>query len=258
MDITQNILFEQTFWLPVLRDHSQFILDSLSPREEHEVKQANRFYKSFNELIINEIFLDLESSYRIAKKLRNFKLHLLERLLTDQIAFHLPPTFINHMVNEVDEYLRILKCFINRRNPSLGHPLHHHLLWLPDASGHADGVLKNFDGVEKNLIMKGNEFKEKFEDYYIKAVELAGYLRTHLKTFPALEHFNSEVELEMVLFQKFLEELEEMSLDKMMLGTLDPLMADHMYREECYYLTKLSQVSNIKPPTCTTTPKTKI
>lgn len=194
----------------------------------------------------------------MAKRLRQFKLHLLKRLLTDQIAFHLPPTFINHMVNEIDEYLRILKCFINKKIPSPCHPLHHHLLWLPDASGHADGLIKNFDGVEKILIMKGSKFKKKFEDYYIKAVELAGFLRTHLKTFPALEHFNSEVELEIVLFQKFLEELEEMKLDITMLGTLNSLMADHMYREECYYLTKLSQVSNINQPTCTTTPKTKV
>lgn len=258
MDITQHTLFEQTFWLPILRDHSQFILDSLSSREKQEVTRAKNFYKALNELILNENFLDLESSYDIAKRLRKFKLHLLERLLTDQIAFHLSPTFINHMVNEVEEYLRILKCLLNKKIPSPCHPLHHHLLWLPDASGHADGLVKNFDGVEKNLIIKGNEFKEKFEDYYFKAVELAGYLRTKLKTFPALEHFHSEVELEIVLFQKFLEELEEMSLDKTMLGTLNPLMADHMYREECYYLTKLSQVSNIKQPSCTTTPKQKI
>lgn len=45
MDITQNMLFEQTFWLPILRDHSQFILDSLSPREKHEVKRAKKFIK---------------------------------------------------------------------------------------------------------------------------------------------------------------------------------------------------------------------
>ncbi|TCS93433.1 DUF2935 family protein [Hazenella coriacea] len=32
------ISFEQKFWLPILRDHCQFILDSLSPRESKEIK----------------------------------------------------------------------------------------------------------------------------------------------------------------------------------------------------------------------------
>jgi hypothetical protein len=81
-------------------------------------------------------------------------------------------------------------------------------------------------------------------------VELAGYTRTGLRTFPALERFTKQAELEMALFMEFLTELKELGLTKELLGTLMPLMADHMAREECYYLTKLSWVSAIKPPNC--------
>ncbi len=41
-----------------------------------------------------------------------------------------------------------------------------------------------------------------------------------------------------------------MILKKTALGILDPLIPDHMLREECYYLRKLSSVSDVKSPTC--------
>jgi hypothetical protein len=104
--------------------------------------------------------------------------------------------------------------------------------------------------VEKELKKLSDGFTKHFEEFYLKAVELAGYTRTGLRNFPALNRFNNQVELEMILFREFLKELEEMGLTREMLGTLMPLMADHMAREECYYLTKLSWVSGVNPPNC--------
>lgn len=54
----------------------------------------------------------------------------------------------------------------------------------------------------------------------------------------------------MSCFKKFLEELKEGIIKKKVLGTLAPLSPDHMFREECYYLTKLSMISDIKEPEC--------
>lgn len=136
------------------------------------------------------------------------------------------------------------------------YPLHHHLLWPPDAADHAEGLQINTDGVEKKVKKKQLYFIKTFESFYIKAVELTGYLRTQLQNFPALARFNKEVELEIILFQVFLKELKEMGFTRELLGTLMPLMPDHMYREECYYLHKLAQTSAIKPPKCSPFPET--
>ncbi|WP_044640229.1 DUF2935 domain-containing protein [Risungbinella massiliensis] len=242
--------FEQRFWIAVLRDHSQFILDSLSPKEKKEIKRAKHFLHLFEQLDSAEGLKDLTTSYESAIELRKFKLHLLRRLLTEKFDFHLTPTFINHMVNEVEEYLRILPYLMDGKEPPTLHPLHHHLLWLPDASGHAVGIRSNLDGTEKDLFEKSQYFGNQFEDFYIKAIELAGYLRTHLSEFPALSRFNKQVELEINLFMNFLHEIEELGLSKEMLSTLNPLLANHMYREECYYLTKLAQVSEVEDPKC--------
>jgi hypothetical protein len=252
---TDPRLFEQRFWLAILKDHCQFIYDALSPRETQEIQTASTLFQTFAQLAERAETADLEECSEAARQLREFKLHLLCRLLTDQFSFHLPPTFINHMVNELDEYLRILSCLQRGEAPPPLHPLHHHLLWLPDAAGHAEGLQINTDGVEKKIKEKQHHFIKTFEAFYIKAVELTGYLRTQLQTFPALTRFNKEVELEIILFQSFLKELVEMGLTKEMLGTIAPLMADHMYREECYYLHKLAQTSAVKQPKCSPFPK---
>ncbi len=74
-------------------------------------------------------------------------------------------------------------------------------------------------------------------------MELAGYLRSNIQSFPALTRFNKDVEIEMTLFKTFLRELEEMELSAEVLGTFTAPMADHMWREEQYYLSKLAQAS---------------
>jgi hypothetical protein len=38
--------------------------------------------------------------------------------------------------------------------------------------------------------------------------------------------------------------------NKEVLGTISPLVLDHMNREECYYLTKLSFAAGTRPPQC--------
>jgi hypothetical protein len=154
------------------------------------------------------------------------------------------------MVNELEEYLRLLKYFNSNQMPPVFHELHHHLLWLLDATGHAGAISSNMDDIEKRLKEKSEQYKKHFNDFYLKAVEMAGFLRTNLSTFPALEKMNADVTLEIKFFQHFLLELEELDLSAQALGTLSPLMADHMWREECYYLTKLAESTDMEKPNC--------
>lgn len=79
---------------------------------------------------------------------------------------------------------------------------------------------------------------------------MTGYLRANIEPFPALKRFNNEVEMEMNLFRAFLNELEELELSAKALGTFSALMADHMAREECYYLMKLSESTDLAEPHC--------
>lgn len=252
-------LFEHQFWLQVLGDHGRFIRDALSPLETEEIEKAKSFIVIFDQLLaqttpkITTQNLNTlnKHAYEYANKIREFKLDLIKQQLIGDLSIELPPTFLNHMVNEVEEYIRILPYLLEGEKPPLCHPLHHHLVWLLDAAGHADAITGSLDLVEKQLREKGEDFTKRFEYFYIKAVELAGYLRTNLDSFPALARFNNQVELEIAVFKAFLSELLELEMANVTLSTLSPLMADHMAREECYYLTKLAEsAKEVKEPTC--------
>ncbi|MBM7652375.1 DUF2935 domain-containing protein [Neobacillus cucumis] len=250
----QTARFEHRFWLQILGDHSRFIYEALVPVQEKEIKKASQFIRIFDTLLERAKSADLSSITVEAEKevinLREFKLELLNKHLIGKIKIHLSPTFINHMVNELEEYVRILSHLKEGKVPPIYHELHHHLVWLLDAAGHSEAISSNLDGVEKKLKEKSNLFTKSFEEFYLKAVELAGYLRTSLTTFPALTKMNVDAQLEIKLFQNFLLEIEELELSKQALGTFAPLMADHMFREECYYLMKLAESASIEPPNC--------
>lgn len=191
-----------------------------------------------------------QAAWRLTESFREFKLHLIRRHLEGKLQIGLTPSFINHMVNELEEYQRVLKSLLSGQPVPLYHPVHYHLLWLLDGYGHASSIASEMDFVEHDMIMTSRRFADQFKAYYLKAVEMAGFLRTHCDKFPALARFNKQAELEMLLFQQFLRELEEMELKAEVLSTFTPLMADHMFREECYYLTKLAQVSETNRPDC--------
>lgn len=246
--------FEHRFWLQILGDHSRFIHDALAPVQKMEIEKSGNFIQVFDALLEqanSSNLMQLTDQAEIeTEKLRTFKLDLIRKHLVGKIKIHLPPTFLNHMVNELEEYQRILKHLKTGQAPPVYHVLHHHLLWLLDAAGHSEAITSNLDGVETKLKEKSSSFKKTFDSFYLKAVELSGYLRTNLPEFPALSKMNNDAQLEILLFQNFLHELEELRLSKQALGILAPLMADHMFREECYYLIKLAESGNLAPPDC--------
>jgi hypothetical protein len=253
-----SALYEHRFWLQVLGDHSRFLIDSLPSRNVQEVQIASHFIERFDQLLAKartslqepELVTLSQEAFGFANELRAFKLHLLRRLLQGENPIQLPETFLSHMVNEIEEYIRNLGYLVNGQAVPLFHPIHHHMLWLPDAAGHAAIIHDKLDPVEKRMRKTSMKFTNHFEQFYIKAVELAGYLRSTLPDFPALQRFHQDAALEVCLFDAFLREMEELNLQHRVLGTLSPLLPDHMMREACYYLTKLAQVSEVNTPDC--------
>ncbi|KGR87387.1 hypothetical protein CD32_03555 [Lysinibacillus odysseyi 34hs-1 = NBRC 100172] len=244
----KTAMFEHQFWLQVLADHSRFIHDSLYPSQKEDIAKADGFIKHFDQLLKQVKTLDDQTAVTFSeavetevKQLKEFKLSIIRRHLTGEMKIHLTPSFINHMVNELEEYERVLSYLNQGKTPPIFHELHHHLLWLLDASGHAGAINDRMDAVEKRLKEKSAAFTKHFEQFYLKALELTGFLRTNLDKFPALKRFNREVKVEMGLFKTFLRELEEMELSSEVLDIFTVSMADHMLREEQYYLIKLAQ-----------------
>lgn len=254
----QAVLFEHRFWLQILGDHSRFIWNTLSPKETRYLQTAQQFIQSFDRLLefsrrasTDEDLKTLnQQALSLTIQLREFKLELLKRTLTEKVFSGLPPTFFNHMVNELEEYLRILNELAAGRPVPQFDALHHDFLWLSDAIGHAASIASDLDMVEKRLIEKSQKFEVHFQQFYIKSIELAGYMRTLLRDFPAFRKFHTDINTEMKLFMAFLREIEELNLSAEVLSRISPLIPDHMLREECYYLTKLAGLGMVPNPSC--------
>ncbi|MCQ6559984.1 DUF2935 domain-containing protein [Paenibacillus mendelii] len=251
-------LFEHRFWLQILGDHSRFIYNALSPKEAEDIQRAQHFIQSFDRLLELSRAATSDATIKtlpqealpLTSQLRLFKLNLLQRLLLGKVTIGLTPTFINHMVNELEEYLRILHALAAGEAVPRFEALHHDLLWLLDAAGHAAAIASDLDSVEKRLIEQSQKFEIHFQQFYMKSVEMAGYMRTHLRDFPAFHRFHKDIDLEMKLFVSFLRELEDMELTAEVLDRITPLMPDHMMREECYYLMKLASLGMVPDPKC--------
>ncbi|PEE43777.1 DUF2935 domain-containing protein [Bacillus pseudomycoides] len=247
-------LFEHKFWLKVLGDHAQFLLDALAQNESEDIQKAMYFVQTFDRSLSNIHTVNLiafaKDAHKVAKEIRKFKLNIIQKQLEGKIVIHFTPTFINHMVNEVEEYIMVLEYLIKGEVPPVFHELHYHLAWLTDAAGHAGAISGGLDLVEKRLKEKSEEYEKHFEQFYLKAVEMTGYLRAELHSFPALKKFTKDVSLEVTLFSRFLHELEELELSNQVLSLISGRMADHMAREECYYLLKLAQASGLEMPKC--------
>lgn len=250
----ESALFEHKFWLKILGDHAQFLLDALTQKEKEDIQKAMYFVEKFDRLLNHIHTVDLitlaKDAKQAAEEIRQFKLSIMQKLLEGKITIHFTPTFMNHMVNEVEEYIKVLEYLIEGEVPPVFHELHYHLVWLMDAAGHAGSIAGKLDLVEKRLKEKSELYVKHFEQFYFKAVEMTGYLRTELTSFPALKKFTKDVSLEMNLFSHFLHELEELELSELILSSLSARMADHMAREECYYLLKLAQASGLEMPKC--------
>lgn len=256
--MAQTALFEHRFWLQILGDHSRFIFHALSPKESEDIQAARHFIQSFDRLLEfsrtaagdANIHALTQQALPLTSRLREFKLNLLQKSLLGQVTIGLTPTFINHMVNELEEYSRILNALSAGEGVPRFDALHHDMLWLSDAAGHAAAIASDLDSVEKRLIEKSRKFEEHFQQFYIKSIEMAGYMRTQLRDFPAFRRFHTDIDLEMKLFVSFLRELEELELSAEVLDRISPLMPDHMMREECYYLLKLATLGMVPDPKC--------
>lgn len=256
--ITDNVLFEHRFWLQIMGDHSRFIFFSLAPTESIYIQKAQDFIILFDQLLeesrkelshieIKELH---RKAYDLTYQLRIFKLELLALTLTSEIKVHLSSTFFNDMLNELDEYLFVISLLMKEDSTML-HPIHYHMLWLTDAIGHAASITAELDLVEKDMIAKSQRFEMVFRDLNLKSLLMNGYLRTQISRFPSMDRFNEQAGIAILEFKDFLEYIREQRIDGKLLGTLLPLMADHMAREECYYLWKLSLVTQTtRRPDC--------
>jgi len=242
------------FWLGIMRDHAEFILTSLSPRETQLIIMAQNYKNNFTALRsqakgltetkdINALMQFVNNIIAVLTSFISFKRLILRKLLECKIEINLPPTFINHMINEALDFYRTL-CMIQSCIPlnTVQEDIRLHKIWLPDASGHAAFIACSLDPTEEMLIKEAEGYKKTFNQLFIKTTELGLMLERACLEDGALENLNEEAMREISSFICFLDKILKLRSECKALGFASPLVPDHMIREERYYLSKLQSI----------------
>ena len=233
-----DINFEHRFWLQILGDHLRFIENSLAAKEVELLERAKSLKVHLDELLISarqNKNIRTEPILSAVNDVKNLKQTILARQISGKIEISLPPTFLNHMLNELNSFEKILT-----EPDFIPHVLESHYLWSSDAAGHAIALIQSLDPVEKALMKELKKIKKSFSAVFNKTIEFTGYFRSGVTDFPAIDKLNQEAIVELQIFMNMLETIREERLDLTLLGRLNPLIADHMLRESVYYLSKIS------------------
>ncbi len=242
------------FWSTIMRDHSEFFLLSLSSKETEFIKICKVYKNIFTNIaceaenqnfVISDEFL--ENIYSTTVNFVGLKQEILRKLMLCDININLNPTFINHMINEAIEFLKSLqtiksKIFIN----PIEENINIHKVWLPDASGHATAIISHLDPTENNLIKSAKKFKSDFDTMFIKATELGLILERTGLNDNSLNNFNKQVCEKTKECIIFLNKIMILRVQCKVLGFLNPLLTNHMIREEQYYLNNINTIINKK------------
>ena len=223
--------FEHLFWLQIMRDHSEFLSGALPCGATDLRKQADCFAREFEGLL--RIAQDLGDSHdhkwmsfaaevqSAVESLGTFKLNLLAMMLKGEIVLDFTPTFVNHMVNELEDYLMILH-FVEGTGADHQEPWSLHLLWLKDSQGHAEFLACGLDYTEHDLIEEAKHFAEMFLIRHSEAIEYRGFLRTCLELFPSLQRFGARAADSTRDFCDYLGNLRDLLKDARAKGSLQP------------------------------------
>lgn len=234
------------FWTGIMRDHAMFQVNTLAPKEAYYI-QNSMCYMNFFQQMLNRLDSgeEIEAIYPLLlnglTRFIEYKKMLLNGLLVCQLQMGLPPSLINHQINEAMEFMALLSMPVQSKIDTPLELVYMLKIWLADSVGHAAGLAAFLDPTEALIIDETVKFKESFNKLLTKASELEMMLsKTHLKD-GALEYLAEETVNWMEMFICFLEKVKKLRMSCKVLGVgiLSPLIPDHFIREHKYFINKI-------------------
>jgi hypothetical protein len=259
-----SVFEEHAFWLEVLEDHAHFIHDFLSPSEVEYVNTAKQYIQLFRGLLSklsslppagsvssSEMITFAREIYPIANGYFHFVGHLQRLRIENKVNLNLTPTYLNGTLGENQEYLRMLRFYVNGQTPPILPLVDLMDLWLEDQAGHAALLARALDGVELALVTQTREYMQIFQSFIVKNEAIKGYLRFTPEGFPIQLQFARDVVIAVIGFTSLVEKMVQLYKDEEVLNQSTLRFLEHHFPEACYFLKKLSYyVPDITYPTC--------
>jgi len=109
---TQNYIYEkELFWNDIMKEHAEFIRGQLDPTEKELILTADKFADEYEKIIrdyTNPLALT-RVSLQETLNFKNFKIAGLEGILNCQIRSIIIPLLADHVLREVNHFIRILR-----------------------------------------------------------------------------------------------------------------------------------------------------
>jgi hypothetical protein len=233
--------WQNRFWLQVLSDHAQMIVDGLASSDAALIESFRELKRRIDAELttVNEGRSDSARISAVAQQSVIMKKMLLATILEGKTASHISPSTLNHKLNKEEAYLAILAMFASGQPITIS-PTMQHKLWLSSAASHAKGLAKALDATEVSKRMKLIMLAKKFKSLSMRAHEFHGFTRSGLRDFPALGRLTEDAHDAIVFFIHLLEKLLEMKRAGSLLTTSNDLDYLHAIREYTYYLQGLA------------------
>lgn len=239
------------FWTSVMRDHATFQMNAL-PSKETQFIERTAYFINFFQMAYDEI--ESEHDYkklypRLVQGLMSFIEHkkcILKSLLTCNLAFNLPPSAINHQINEANMFLMMLTAPPPKQYDKTMRAMllaERLKLWNTDIMGHAALIASFVEPAEQLYIDEANSYKMLFGKLTLKASEVQMMLMHTGLADGALMLLAEETIQKITEFSCFCEKVKELrSRCKLMAtGTFNPLVPDHFNREHSYWIDKIQE-----------------
>lgn len=233
---------EMAFWLGIMRDHAMFIRENLGPNERQWVESAEKLRYVFEDLLAGVQTVTREEAVCAAENLITLKSRLLMLLLKCGLVIHLQPSDLNHMINEAQEFLRVLGRLPAPPADPPASLLHLNRLWLSDAAGHSAMLYRVLDPHEYRLLMELQQYENAFNCLFIESygkTEMYGAVRDD---FPSLYGMENDARGVVQTHIDLLKSLENQIGSCTVQNNGTPLLPNHMIREETYFLNRVAQV----------------
>jgi hypothetical protein len=243
------------FGFQLLGDYARFILNAIGPGSISEAEKAREFIALFDgryarsrqTLSSDELKQLNRQAFEDVQEFRKYVLQILRLQISRTIVINLKPQTLNMMTNTTELLLDGLSAYMRNAFPDTAHLTS---TWLQNIHITALDIQDKLGILYFEEKAKAGGFADRFFDLFNKSLIIDGMRRTGLENLPAFKQFFNQIRKNMLAYAEYLVDLTVMISAKEYVGMLTLLEVDSTYRRVCFFITKLSLISEIEPPVC--------
>lgn len=249
---------EARFWMKAMAEHAHFIEHVLKHQIEY-VNEAAEFKQSFKSIAgrlekfngDKKTYSLLEGALSETIGFYQFKLHLLNKRLKNQINGCAEPSWYAHLADEAEYVIALFKYLGDIQEGDHLPRSQEMLFWIKVFADHSKLTRGGFDYTEKALYDIADDFSGEFDSYYIQGISHRGLTcRPTYANFiedakkeeyfkfdnPALLRLIHDVKGAVIRQRDFHKGLSKLVAERKALAYFEAMMYEHMYHEGEHYL----------------------